>query len=163
MLDGEDIRVCPDGVCPGHAANGVEGVGESMLQCHYVPDLGCGTRGSHLGPLHLEGRLGRACSFGAEAVYKGLFYGLNRSVDGTFALCTFDLQRIAITPLEGSCLPHAMQLIWDRALEHNGAASTSGSCKVTAFVAFLLLQGLMGVGTFMLSTCQARDFKCNDP
>ena len=41
MLYGKDIGVCPDGVCPGHVANGVEGVEEGSLQYHYVPDLSC--------------------------------------------------------------------------------------------------------------------------
>ena len=49
MLYWEYRRVCPDGVGPRHVANGVKGVGESLLQCHYVLNLGSGTRGSCLG------------------------------------------------------------------------------------------------------------------
>ena len=44
LLDWENFGVCPDGVGPGHVANGVKGVGKGSLQCHYVPDLGCRTR-----------------------------------------------------------------------------------------------------------------------
>ena len=29
-------RVSPDGIGPGHVANGVKEVGECSLQCHYV-------------------------------------------------------------------------------------------------------------------------------
>ena len=79
------------GVHPRHISNGVKGVGESLPQCHYVLDLGCGTRGSCLRQLCLEGGLGRAFRFGAEVVYKFWLYGLNRGVDGAFALCIFDM------------------------------------------------------------------------
>ena len=48
MLHWDYGGVGPDGVGTGHIANGVEGVGESSLQCHYVLDLGCGTWESHL-------------------------------------------------------------------------------------------------------------------
>ena len=38
-------RASPDGVGPRHVTNGVKGVGECLLQCHYVPDLDGGARG----------------------------------------------------------------------------------------------------------------------
>ena len=41
MLNRDNVCICPDGVGPGHIANCVKGVEESLLQCHYVPDLGC--------------------------------------------------------------------------------------------------------------------------
>ena len=56
VLDGENAWVGPDGIGPKHVANGVKGVREDSLQCHYVLDYGCGTRSSHLSQLYLEGR-----------------------------------------------------------------------------------------------------------
>ena len=41
VLDWENTGACPDGVGLGHVANGVKGVEEGSLQCHYVLDLGC--------------------------------------------------------------------------------------------------------------------------
>ena len=41
-------RVGPNGVGTRHITNGVKGVGECSLQCHYVLDLVGSTRGSHL-------------------------------------------------------------------------------------------------------------------
>ena len=63
-------RVSSDDVGPRHGTNGVKGVGECSLQCHYVLNLSCGTRGSHLRQLHLGG--------GAKVVHKD---GLNGECD----------------------------------------------------------------------------------
>ena len=41
-----------------HIANDVKGIGECLLQHHYVPDLSCSKRGSCLRQLHL-------CTLGA--------------------------------------------------------------------------------------------------
>ena len=46
MLNWDYGRVGPDDVGTGHIIKGVKRVGESSLQCHYVPDLGWETRGS---------------------------------------------------------------------------------------------------------------------
>ena len=49
MLNSKNARVHPDSIGPRHVANGVKGVGEGLLQWHYVPDHECGIRGSGLG------------------------------------------------------------------------------------------------------------------
>ena len=87
MLDWENVRVYHDGVGPGHVANDIKGVAEGYLQCHYVPDLGCGARGSLLRCLHLKGRLGGTHCLGAMAMYKGwLENGLDWGRRGAFVL-----------------------------------------------------------------------------
>ena len=71
VLDGENVRVCPDGIGPGHVANGVKGVGKDSLQCHYVLDHGGGTRGRCFGQLHLESWFDWDNDFGEAVVEKG--------------------------------------------------------------------------------------------
>ena len=78
MLHWDNRRVSPDGVGTRHIANGVKGVGESSLQCHDVPDLGCGTRVHHLRWLHL--------GQGARVVYKDGFTVIDTALDGGFCI-----------------------------------------------------------------------------
>ena len=120
---------------------------ESSLQCHYVPDLGCRVRGNHLGWLHLEGGLGRACSFRREAVNKDWLYGVAGGVHCVLLVC----KELWLTFAEVVFLM-PWWLVGDGVLLCDGVASTSGSQKVTVFVVFLMSLELGEVGTFKLST-----------
>ena len=57
MLDRGNTGVSPHGIGPRHIAYSIEGVWEGLLQGNNVLDHSSGSRGSHLGQLHIDGKL----------------------------------------------------------------------------------------------------------